>query len=80
MKKYLFLILDRYESSLSKTIFFESDLTPKAAFKFAVLENYAGRDALGEEWFKGEIANEICTKRNLVTHDMEEVSFLLIKL
>lgn len=82
MNNYLFIILDRYESSLSKTISFQSELTPKKVFKKAVLENYmeGEGDPESEGWYKEYIADEVCTKGNLVTHDMEELSFILIKL
>jgi hypothetical protein len=76
MKQYLFLILDRYEASLSESFKIEStDLSPKKLFKDC-LQRYAEWD---EEQVK-DISNEICCNGKFVTHDSEEVSFLLIKL
>lgn len=82
MNNYLFIILDRYESSFSKTIPFKSEMTPKKAFKFAVLENCAEGegDPESENWYKDEFEYEICQRGNLVTHDGEEKSYILIKL
>jgi hypothetical protein len=85
MNKYLFVILNRYQPKLSRTISFESGMTPKKAFKSAVLkygvmgwvEEY-GFDP--NEWYRDTVARDVCKKGNLVTHDDREQSLVLIKL
>jgi hypothetical protein len=76
MTKYLFLILDRYEASFSKSFQIKSNLKPKILFRNCMLE-YAKFE---EEYFEDNVAGEICRKGKNTTWDDEERSFLLIEL
>ena len=80
MTKYLFLILDRYESSQSKSHQITSGLSnPKLVFRNCLLDIVA-KGAEDAEEITDEIMDEVCQKGNLTTYDGEEESFLLIKL
>lgn len=80
MQKYLFLILDRYESSLSQSHQITSNLkNSKLVFRNCIIE-IAGKGAEDAEEIYEDIASEICHKGNFTTYDGEEQSFLLIKL
>lgn len=76
MVEYLFIILDRYDSSESKTITFKSKMQPLQAFRFAYLENVEEDD----EFFEDEIYPNLRVNENLVAYDLEEQSFLLINI
>lgn len=80
MQKYLFLILDRYEASFSKTHQVRSPLDPKTVFRNCMLKFVGDNTAEHEEYYNDEVADEICIKNNLITFDDEDHSFLLIKL
>lgn len=76
---YLFIILDRYESSDSVTARFKSNMEPLQAFRFAYLNN-VGEDEDVEEYFENEIYPNLRVNNNLVTFDGEEMSYILVKL
>ena len=81
MQKYLFLILDRYESSLSKTHEITSNLKdPKLVFRTCMLEKVGNGSSEHEELYNDEIADQVCKKGDIVSYDDEETSYLLIKL
>lgn len=80
MQKYLFLIQDRYESSLSNSFEIKSNLkNPKMVFRNCMLEIVA-KGAEDAEEITNEIMEEVCQKGKFTTYDDEEQSFLLIKL
>jgi hypothetical protein len=80
MTNYLFLILDRYESSQSKSHPIKSNLKdPKLVFRNCLIDIVA-KGAEDAEEITDEIMDEVCQKGNFVTYDGEEQSFLLIKL
>lgn len=80
MQKYLFLILDRYEASFSKSHEIKSNLkNPKLVFRNCMLEIVA-KGAEDAEEITNEIMEEVCQKGKFTTYDDEEQSFLLIKL
>lgn len=80
MQKYLFLIQDRYESSLSQSHEIKSNLkNPKQVFRNCMIE-IAGKGAEDAEEIADEVMDEVCHKGNFTTYDGEEQSFLLIKL
>lgn len=80
MQKYLFLIQDRYESSLSNSFEIKSNLTnPKLVFRNCLLEIVA-KGAEDAEEITDEIMEEVCQKGKFTTYDDEEQSYLLIKL
>ena len=81
MKKYLFLILDRYEASFSKSHEITSGLSnDRLVFRNCMIEIAGKGNEDAEEFYEEEIAGEVCKKGNFVTYDGEEQSFLLIKL
>lgn len=73
---YLFIILDRYESSESVTATFKSKMEPLQAFRFAYLGNVSEED----EYFEEEVYPKLKVNGNLVTYDHEEYSLVLVKL
>lgn len=80
MQKYLFLILDRYESSQSKSHEISSNLKiPKLVFRNCLIDIVA-KGAEDAEEIANDIMGEVCQKGNFITYDDEEQSFLLIKL
>ena len=80
MQKYLFLIQDRYESSLSKSHQISSGLSnPKLVFRNCMI-TIAGKGNPDAEEITNEIMDEVCQKGNFTTYDGEEHSYLLIKL
>ena len=80
MTNYLFLILDRYESSQSKSHPISSNLkSPKLVFRNCLIDIVA-KGAEDAEEIADEIMDEVCQKGKLTTYDGEEESFLLIKL
>jgi hypothetical protein len=81
MQKYLFLIQDRYESSLSESHELKAGLTnPKLVFRNCMIGIVGKGDKEAEEWYDDEVADQVCQKGNFTTYDDEEQSFLLIKL
>jgi hypothetical protein len=80
MQKYLFLILDRYEASLSESHDLKAGLSdPKTVFRNCMI-GIVGKGAEDAEEMTDEIMDEVCQKGNFTTYDGEEQSFLLIKL
>ena len=80
MTKYLFLILDRYESSCSQKFEINSNLNdPKLVFRNCMIE-IAGEGSEDAEEVTNEVMEEVCVKGDFVTYDDEEQSFILIKL
>lgn len=80
MQKYLFLIQDRYESSLSNSFEIKSNLkNPKLVFRNCLLDIVA-KGAEDAEEITNEIMEEVCQKGKFTTYDDEEQSYLLIKL
>ena len=75
MNNYLFIILDRYESSCSKVIPFRSNMKPIQAFRFAYFENVEDN----EEFYEDEIAINLCSGKQLTTYDGEHTSYILIQ-
>lgn len=73
---YLFIILDRYESSESVTATFKSKMQPLQAFRFA----WEGNVDEELEYFEEEIYPKLKVNNNLVTYDGEEQSYILVKL
>lgn len=73
---YLFIILDRYESSESVTATFKSKMQPLQAFRFA----WEGNVDEELEYFEEEIYPKLKVNNNLVTYDGEERSYILVKL
>lgn len=81
MAKYLFLILDRYESSLSKSFEIKTKLLdPRLVFRNCMLEKAGDGTNEHEEFYNEEVADQVCRKDNFTTYDGEEQSFILIKL
>jgi hypothetical protein len=81
MQKYLFLILDRYEASLSESHELKAGLSdPKTVFRNCMIGIVGRFINEVEEWYDDEIADQVCQKGNFTTYDDEEQSFLLIKL
>jgi len=76
MKKYLFIILDRYESSDSTTSEFKSKMEPLQAFRFA----WEGNVDEGLEGFEDDIYPNLMVRDNLITFDSEEHSYILVQL
>lgn len=76
---YLFIILDRYESSDSVTATFKSNMKPLQAFRFAYFGN-VGEGEDEEKYFENEIYPNLRVNNNLVTFDGEEQSYILVKL
>ncbi len=79
MKQYLFIILDRYESSESVTATFKSKMEPLQAFRFAYFGN-VGEGEDEEEYFENEMYPNLKVKGNITSFDGEEMSYILIKL
>ena len=73
---YLFIILDRSESSESVTATFKSKMQPLQAFRFA----WEGNVDEELEYFEEEIYPKLKVNNNLVTYDGEERSYILVKL
>ena len=73
---YLFIILDRYESSESVTTTFKSKMQPLQAFRFA----WEGNVDEELEYFEEEVYPKLKVSGNLVTFDSEEFSYILVKL
>lgn len=73
---YLFIILDRYESSKSVTATFKSKMQPLQAFRFA----WEGNVEEDLDYFEGEVYPKLKVGSNLVTFDSEEFSYILVKL
>lgn len=73
---YLFIILDRYESSESVTTTFKSKMQPLQAFRFA----WEGNVDEELEYFEEEVYPKLKVNNNLVTYDGEERSYILVKL
>jgi len=82
MNNYLFITLDRYDSSNSQTSTFKSKMEPIQAFRFAYMENIADKKLLEEEadYYEEEIAINLKCNGNITSFDGEEVSYLLIKI
>jgi len=80
MTNYLFLILDRYESSFSESHEIKSSLDPKIVFRNCMIVIVGKNTLEAEEFYNEEIADEVCSRGKFVTYDGEEQSFLLIKL
>ena len=76
MYNYLFVILDRYESSKSSVVTFKSKMQPLQAFRFAYLEN---TDLGEEQYFEEEVHPNIKVGDSVTSYDEEEYSYLLIK-
>ena len=76
---YLFIILDRYESSDSVTATFKSNMKPLQAFRFAYFGN-VGEGEDEEEYFENEMYPNLKVKGNITSFDGEEMSYILIKL
>lgn len=75
MKNYLFIILDRYNSSKSSVHTFRSNMQPLQAFRFA----WEGNVEEDLDYFEGEVYPNIKVGNELVSFDGEEYSYLLIK-
>lgn len=76
MQNYLFLILDRHEASFTRSFEIKSSLSnTKTIFRNCMMEKAHYTE---EEY--ADIADEICKRGKMTTHDGEEVSYLLIKL
>ena len=75
MKNYLFIILDRYDSSKSSVHTFRSNMQPLQAFRFA----WEGNVEEDLDYFEGEVYPNIKVGNELVSFDGEEYSYLLIK-
>ena len=75
MKNYLFIILDRYDSSKSSVHPFRSNMQPLQAFRFA----WEGNVEEDLDYFEGEVYPNIKVGNELVSFDGEEYSYLLIK-
>lgn len=75
MKNYLFIILDRYNSSKSSVHSFRSNMQPLQAFRFA----WEGNVEEDLDYFEGEVYPNIKVGNELVSFDGEEYSYLLIK-
>ena len=75
MKNYLFIILDRYDSSKSSVHSFRSKMEPLQAFRFA----WEGNIEEDLDYFEEEVYPNIKVGNELVSFDGEEYSYLLIK-
>ena len=75
MKNYLFIILDRYDSSKSSVHTFRSKMQPLQAFRFA----WEGNVEEDLDYFEGEVYPNLKVGNELVSFDGEEYSYLLIK-
>lgn len=75
MKNYLFIILDRYDSSKSSVHTFRSKMEPLQAFRFA----WEGNVEEDLDYFEGEVYPNLKVGNELVSFDGEEYSYLLIK-
>lgn len=75
MKNYLFIILDRYNSSKSSVHTFRSNMQPLQAFRFA----WEGNVEEDLDYFEEEVYPNIKVGNELVSFDGEEYSYLLIK-
>ena len=75
MKNYLFIILDRYDSSKSSVHTFRSNMQPLQAFRFA----WEGNVEEDLDYFEEEVYPNIKVGNELVSFDGEEYSYLLIK-
>lgn len=73
---YLFIILDRYDSSDSHVVTFKSKMQPLQAFRFAYLGNVEEDD----QHFEEEVYPKLKVNGNLVTYDQEEFSLVLVKI
>ena len=80
MVNYLFLVVDRYDASESKTLHLRSNLDPELVFRTAFLEHLGEEDEGAEDYFEESVKEEMVIKEGMVTYDEEEVTFLLIKL
>lgn len=81
MQKYLFLILDRYESSFSKSFQIKTKiLDPRIVFRNCMLEKAGDGTDEHEKFYNEEVADQVCRKLNFTTYDGEEKSYILIKL
>ena len=76
MINYLFIRLDRYESSNSTTSTFKSKMQPLQAFRFA----WEGNVDEDLEGFEEEIYPNLKVKGNITSFDGEEESYILVKL
>lgn len=75
MTNYLFIILDRYDSSNSTVHSFKSKMQPLQAFRFA----WEGNVDEDLEGFEEEVYPNIKVGNGLCSYDSEEYSYLLIK-
>lgn len=75
MKNYLFIILDRYDSSKSSVHSFKSKMEPLQVFRFA----WEGNVEEDLDYFEEEVYPNIKVGNELVSFDGEEYSYLLIK-
>lgn len=75
MKNYLFIILDRYDSSKSSVHSFKSKMEPLQAFRFA----WEGNVEEDLDYFEEEVYPNLKVGNELVSFDGEEYSYLLIK-
>ena len=78
MNNYLFITLDRYDSSSSHTTTFRSKMESIQAFRFAYMENVAEEGE--EDYYEEEIAMNLKCSDTITSYDGEEVSYLLIKM
>ena len=76
MINYLFIILDRYDSSKSSVHPFKSKMQPLQAFRFAWEGNVDEDLDAFEEW----VYPNLKVGDNLTTFDGEEESYILVKL
>ena len=75
MYNYLFIILDRYDSSKSSVHPFKSKMQPLQAFRFGYIGNVEEED----QFFEEEIYPNLKVGDSVVSYDGEEYSYLLIK-
>lgn len=75
MKNYLFIILDRYNSSKSSVHTFRSNMQPLQAFRFA----WEGNVEEDLDYFEEEVYPNIKVGDGVTSYDGEEYSYLLIK-
>jgi len=82
MNNYLFITLDRYDSSNSQTSTFKSKMEPLQAFRLAYMENIADKMLPGEEadYYEEEIAINLKCSDTITSYDGEEVSYILLKI
>jgi len=78
MNNYLFITLDRYDSSNSQTSTFRSNMEPIQAFRFAYMENIA-EDGVAD-YYEEEIAINLKCSDTITSFDEEEVSYILLKI